>query len=370
MKQWVVKLLQQLDVSFNKTESEQTGELPIVNEEKATLLYIIDTYNKHLFEIDKHSIRKVREKLDNMSKSLVDSNDPKQLEKTLFEIRQFFSSYRIDEYSYIQNTFDDFKRIVWDFADQLSEDLQFESNKEKEMGTQLKDLKEAVEANSIEQLRLKSREFINSYVVYQNQKNDIRDKRVMSAKKNLETIKKQLLVATDNLNKDHLTGSSNRKAFEDYVSKLMQMNSIHKAPLSVIALDIDHFKKINDNYGHDVGDFVLKECVRILKSVFFKEEEMVARVGGEEFIVVLPHHGVEQAVSRAEALQAIVRNEAFVIGDHAVKFTISMGIAQKFEGEALTDWLKRADTALYNSKNTGRNKYTLANNSTKPSKVA
>ena len=370
MKQWVVKLLQQLDVSFNKTESQHNGELPIVNEEKATLLYIIDTYNKHLFDIEKHSIRKVREKLDTMSKSLVESNDPKQLEKTLFEIRQFFSSYRIDEYSYIQNTFDDFKRIVWDFADQLSEDLQFESNKEKQMGTHLKDLKEAVEANSIEQLRLKSRDFINSYVEYQSQKNEMRNKRVTSAKKNLETIKKQLLVATDNLNKDHLTGASNRKAFEEYAAKLMQMSSIQKAPLSVIALDIDHFKKINDNYGHDVGDFVLKECVRILNSVFFKEEEMVARVGGEEFIIVLPNHSIEQTVARAEALQAIVRNEAFVIGDHAVKFTVSMGIAQKYEAEVMADWLKRADTALYNSKNTGRNKYTLAGNSTKPSKVA
>jgi diguanylate cyclase len=370
LKQWVVKLLQQLDVSFAANETTHTSDLPIVNEEKATLLYIIDTYNKHLFEIEKHSIRKVREKLDSMAKALVESNDPKQVEKTLFEIRQFFSSYRIDEYSYIQNTFDDFKRIVWDFADQLSEDLQFESNKEKQMGTHLKDLKEAVEANSIELLRLKSREFINSYVEYQHQKNEMRNKRVMSAKKNLETIKKQLLVANDNLNKDHLTGANNRKAFDEYVNKLVQMNSINKASLCVIALDIDHFKKINDVYGHDVGDFVIKECVRILKSVFFKEEEMVSRVGGEEFIVVLPHHSIEQAISRAEALQAIVRNEAFVIGDHAIKFTVSMGIAQKFESEDVSDWLKRADTALYNSKNSGRNKYTLAGTSPKPSKVA
>ena len=122
MKQWVTKLLQQLDISFYK-ENDPNGPnaAPLINEDKATLIYMIDVYNRHLFEVEKHSIRKVREKLDAMAKNLVNP-DPKQTERTLFEIRQFFSSYRIDEYSYIQNTFDDFKRIVWDFADQLSED--------------------------------------------------------------------------------------------------------------------------------------------------------------------------------------------------------------------------------------------------------
>lgn len=359
MKQWVVKLLQQLDINIHKHESEISNDSPIVNEEKATLLFIIDTYNKHLFDIEKHSVRKVRDKLDNMSKALVET-DPKKLEKTLFDIRQFFSSYRIDEYAYVQNTIDDFKRIVWDFADQLGEDIKFETTKEKHMGDQLKDLKEAVESNSIESLRLKSREFINSYIEYQNQKAELRNKRITSAKKNIETIRKQLLVANNSLNTDHLTTANNRKAFDEYVGKLIQMNSLNKAPLSVVLIDIDHFKKINDVYGHDVGDFVLKECVRILKSVFFKDEEMVARIGGEEFAIVLPHHSIEQCTVRAEALQAIVRNEAFVIGDHAIKFTVSMGISQMLDGESISDWLKRADTALYHSKNTGRNKFSIA----------
>ena len=359
LKQWVVKLLQQLDINLTATHNN-SNDLPLVNEEKATLLFMIDTYNKHLFEIgDKHSIRKVREKLDTMAKDLVDS-DPKKLEKTLFEIRQFFSSYRIDEYAYVQNTFDDFKRIVWDFADQLGEDIKFETTKEKQMGDQLKDLKEAVEANSIEALRQKSREFINTYVEYQSQKNEIRNKRVMNAKKNIEVIRKQLLVANNSLNTDHLTGASNRKAFDEYNMKLLQMSHLNKAPVSVILIDIDHFKKINDVYGHDVGDFVLKELIRIVKSVFFKDDEMIARIGGEEFAIVLPHHTVEQCVPRAEALQAIVRNEAFVIGDHSIKFTISMGISQMHEHENISDWLKRADTALYHSKNTGRNKFSLA----------
>lgn len=368
MKQWVVKLLQQLDISFNDAENNPK-DAPLISEDKATLIYMIDVYNKHLFEVEKHNIRKVREKLDTMAKNLVNP-DPKETEKTLFEIRQFFSSYRIDEYSYVQNTFDDFKRIVWDFADQLSEDMQFESNKEKQLGTHLKDLKEAVEANSIESLRAKSREFINSYVEYQTQKNELRNKRIQSTKKNLDVVKKQLMEANNSLNVDHLTSASNRKSFDEYIKKIAQMNSINKLPVSIIMLDIDFFKKINDSYGHDIGDFVLQECVKTLKQVFHKEDEMVARIGGEEFVVVLPNHSIEHAVIRAEEAQKLIRNEAFIQGNIDIRFTVSMGIAQLFEDESASDWLKRADLALYQSKNSGRNKYTIAGKLLKQPKSA
>lgn len=371
MKQWVAKLIQQLDVSFSTTDDQASNKLPQISEEKATLLYIIDVYNKHLFEVEKHSIRKVREKLDKMAKALVDPKaDVKQTENTLFDIRQFFSSYRIDEYSYIQNTFDDFKRIVWDFADQLSEDIQFETSKDKSLATNLKDLKEAVDANSIETLRLKSRDFINSYVEYQNQKNDMRNRRMDSVKKNLNTIKKQLLEANTNLGVDHLTNAHNRKSLDDYIKKLAQINSISQGQFSIIMLDIDFFKKINDSFGHDIGDFVLKECVKLLQHVFHKEDMMVARIGGEEFVVVLPNHSVEHAVIRAEEAMKRIREEAFIQGDHEIRFTVSMGIAQLQDRESTSDWLKRADTALYQSKNSGRNKFTVANSLLKSTKAA
>lgn len=372
MKQWVAKLIQQLDVSFSSTDNKTSADnLPQISEEKATLLFMIDVYNKHLFEIEKHSIRKVREKMDRMAKSLVDPNTtPKELENNLFEIRQFFSSYRIDEYSYIQNTFDDFKRIVWDFADQLGEDAHFENTKDKNLANNLKDLKEAVEANSIESLRQKSREFINSYVEYQNQKHVIRDRRMDSVKKNLNTIKKQLLDANNSLSVDHLTNAQNRKSFDDYIKKLAQINSLSPGHFSMIMLDIDFFKKINDTHGHDIGDFVLKECVKLLQEVFNKEDMLIARIGGEEFVAVLPNHTVEHAVIRAEEAMRRIRSEAFIQGDVTIRFTVSMGIAQLQENESTSDWLKRADLALYQSKNSGRNKFTVANSSLKATKVA
>lgn len=361
MKKWVINLMKQLDVATPQTTSDTQvpAEIQHISEEKATLLFIIDNYNKHLFEVEKHSVRKVREKLDTMAKDLLDPC-PDKTERTLFDIRQFFSSYRIDEHSYIQNTFDDFKRIIWDFADHLSEDLRFDNSKEKRLAIYLHELREAVEANSIESLRSKSREFINAYIEYQTQKNELRDKRIESTKKSLDAVKNQLMEATHNLNIDHLTLAHNRKSFDEYMQKINQQCQELGGTASLIILDIDFFKKINDSYGHDTGDFVLKECVRTLKEVFTSDDEMVARIGGEEFAIVLPQHNVAAASLRAEEALQRIRLQILNCGDATITYTASMGIAQLLNNEDVSSWLKRTDTALYKSKNGGRNRYTLA----------
>jgi len=97
---------------------------------------------------------------------------------------------------------------------------------------------------------------------------------------------------------------------------------------------------------------------------------MVARIGGEEFVVVLPNHSIEHAVVKAEEVQKLFRNEAYIQGNINIRFTVSMGIAQLFEEESSSNWLKRADLALYQSKNSGRNKYTIAGKLLKQFKVA
>lgn len=357
MKQWVKKLVDQLEW----TESEKTTEPTTVDmtEDRATLLYILDNYSKHLFELEKMSLRRVRETFDTFVKGLV-SPENKESDKLLFQIRQFFSSYRIDEYSYIQNTFDDFKRIIWDFAEQLSEEIQYEQAKEDEVSQSLDQLREAVDANSIEALRSKSREFIDFYIKYQSQKEDRRTKRLSSMKKNLSSVKKQLMEANHTMRVDHLTQAYNRKSFEEQIKKHMQMSLISQVPVTLLTLDIDFFKKINDSYGHDIGDFVLKECVVMLKEVFRRPDDFVARIGGEEFAVILPGFTHEHAMTKAEEALNKIRKEVFVHGELKINFTVSMGIAQWLQNETLQEWMKRGDNALYHSKQTGRNKYTVA----------
>ncbi|RYZ79163.1 MAG: GGDEF domain-containing protein, partial [Proteobacteria bacterium] len=252
---------------------------------------------------------------------------------------------------------------IWDFAEQLAEDVQYEQAKELEATQSLDQLREAVEANSIEGLRSKSREFIDFYIKYQAQKDDRRSKRITSMKKNLSAVKRQLLEANHSMRVDHLTKAFNRKSFDEQMRKYHQLSVISQNQVSLITLDIDFFKKINDSYGHDIGDFILKECVLLLKEAFSREDDFVARIGGEEFAVILPNFNVENAIIRAEEAMTKIRNEVFVHDKLEIKFTVSMGIAQLLPNETAEAWLKRADTALYQSKQTGRNKYTVAGQS-------
>lgn len=361
MKQWVKKLVEQFDMDWGTTQNSpgKTREVPNISEDRATLLFILDVFNKHLFEIQNHSVRKVRNKLDSYAKELV-RPDGADTERVLFELRQFISSYRIDEYSYVQNTFDDFKRIIWDFADHLSEEVEAEASSNADINQSLEQLREAVESNSIEDLRAKSREFIDFYIKHQSSHNERRSKRMETIKKNLTTVKRQLLEANTTMRRDHLTGAHNRRSYDEQIRRYLQLHDIDKDPMTLIILDIDFFKKINDSYGHDIGDFILKECVRLIQESFSREEDFIARLGGEEFAVILPGCDAKAAIKMAEEAMNRIRKEVFVHEHLQIRFTVSMGIAEVCSGEKADSLYKRADEALYESKQTGRNKYTLA----------
>jgi len=368
MKSWVKKIADQFDMGLNSEKNSEgaVSNLTQMNEDKASLLFIIDTLSKNLMELDQHPVRKTRETLDEFSKSLIKLPPGEEADKLMFKIRQFYSSLRLEEYSYTQKTMDEFKNIIWDFADQLGEDLTQEKAQEAVLKTQLDDLREAVESNAIDSLKKKSRKFIDTYVEYQTKKNEVRSKRMGTMTKSLGTLKKQLSQAQKDLKTDHMTQAYNRKSFDEQIKKYQQLYSLSGGNISLLICDIDHFKKVNDSYGHDIGDHVIKECVRFLKESFPRQQDFVARLGGEEFAVILPDYDTEVASLKIEQCLNRIRKEKLIQGKLEIQFTVSVGLSQLLPNESHSDWLKRADLALYMSKNSGRNKMTVACAQLKP----
>ncbi len=361
MKKWVEKLIEQFDFDWAEGGTRQSAAIQAggISEERATLLFIIDTFNKHLVDFEGHPVRKTREVLDDFAKELLNPENA-SAEKVLFRFRQYYSTYRIDEAAYLQKTFEDFRSIIWDFVDQLAEDISEDQKDDLEVRQSLDELKEAVESNSIAELKNQSRKFIDSYMEKQFKKDKRRNTRMKSIRKNLNTVKKQLGEANNTARVDHLTQAFNRKTFDEYCDQHYKLFQASKQPVSILLVDIDHFKRINDTYGHDVGDYVLKELVNSLQKLFPRESDLLARIGGEEFAVILPDFNSDHAFKKAEEVLAKVRSEVYVHDGKEIRFTVSIGIAQLCEGESLAGWVKRADLALYNSKNTGRNKMTVA----------
>lgn len=155
---------------------------------------------------------------------------------------------------------------------------------------------------------------------------------------------------------DPLTGAYNRMGIEDSLSAALRQWKYDKKPLSLLLFDVDHFKNINDTYGHGVGDKVLRELTALVNANI-RAEDRFARWGGEEFIIVCSSTGLNQAADLAEKLRRII--ESATMAD-SLKVTVSFGVAQIREGESLEVLFDRADKALYAAKAQGRNRVRIA----------
>lgn len=159
---------------------------------------------------------------------------------------------------------------------------------------------------------------------------------------------------------DPLTGLFNRRRFADVLKREFAVTKRYKNTLSCLMIDLDHFKRINDRYGHDAGDLVLKEVARKVQETL-REVDVPARYGGEEFAVLLPHTSKRDAMIVAERVCAVVRKAEFKIGDATLKLSASVGVSGNID--VLTgvaeDLVKAADFALYEAKRLGRDRAVL-----------
>ena len=159
-------------------------------------------------------------------------------------------------------------------------------------------------------------------------------------------------------NIDHLTEVANHRYLQDFLGRELNRSTSMAGVVSILMLDIDLFKKINDTFGHPTGDFVLKEFCRITKEII-RDYDLLARYGGEEFIVVLPETTLDDAVIVAEKIRQNTEKHVFCDGRSEIQITISIGVAS---ARPMDDELKKqtfigyADKALYEAKRSGRNR--------------
>jgi len=155
---------------------------------------------------------------------------------------------------------------------------------------------------------------------------------------------------------DEMTMLFNKRYFLSRLESEFDKSKRFNQPLSFLIADVDHFKTVNDTYGHPAGDIVLKKIAEIMKASC-RKYDIPARYGGEEFVVILPNTPVENAQKFAERLREKVEAEVFQINDKKLKSTISLGISTyPQQGESTEDLINFADKALYEAKNSGRNK--------------
>lgn len=175
--------------------------------------------------------------------------------------------------------------------------------------------------------------------------------------RHLNALNNELAFTRKKMDIDSLTGLFNRKALDEHLEQIIRLNALSSSAniqhTSMIMLDIDHFKNINDMYGHLVGDEVLVEVSRIILKVFSRKTDLAFRYGGDEFAIVIQDTTLKKAVALAEEVRLLI--EQSKIGKSQVQLTVSQGVAEYYIEININQWIKRVDNILYRSKHIGRN---------------
>ncbi|MCW5665005.1 MAG: GGDEF domain-containing protein [Piscinibacter sp.] len=185
--------------------------------------------------------------------------------------------------------------------------------------------------------------------------------RLEAATAELQELRRELDLAKVQATLDALTGVTNRRGFDEAMLALLEQQPAGEAGPSVVLIDLDHFKQINDRYGHVFGDTVLKAVAQAIRSCV-KGRDLVARYGGEEFVVLLPGTDVAGACALAEQVRTTISGARIRRGgtnEMVGAITVSLGVATRRPAEGMQSLVERADQALYRSKTGGRNQVSV-----------
>ena len=223
-----------------------------------------------------------------------------------------------------------------------------------------------IDGNALESLVTLQNELIHAATSIEKEMNNVTSKlengktKVQELEEKVKTLEAELSRTKTESMKDHLTGLLTRRAFSEEVKRIESAYERIKTQYAIIFFDLDHFKKLNDTYGHECGDVVLSTFGKILnKSV--REHDIVGRYGGEEFVAIVHFNLNRELLQFLKRIKTIVTENSFLYKEKKIKVTFSAGVAIRSSFDTYENTLQKADMLLYQAKENGRNKIILEN---------
>lgn len=184
-------------------------------------------------------------------------------------------------------------------------------------------------------------------------------RQVVTAEQRIEQLKSELELVNKLVREDQLTGALNRRGLDDAMVREAARAERNGTPLCIALIDIDNFKKINDSFGHQVGDIVLVHLVAIIEETI-RSNDLIGRYGGEEFLLLLPDSRIDEATAVTARLQRELARKPIAWGKQQLLVTFSAGLAARRAGESEAACINRADQALYEAKRVGKDRIIVA----------
>ncbi len=267
-----------------------------------------------------------------------------------------FGTLRRDEAAFVTRSMEDLRESVWAFVRAFHHVVVDEQAESRQVSDAFERLRDAVEDGSTDRLKREALATVSALdsVVQSRKKRHAEQFTALSAQ--LKHVSRELEVARQLSTLDALTELPNRKAFDDYVTRAIELHTIVQQPTCLLLIDVDDFKSVNDTLGHQAGDEALRTVARALSRTFLRKSDFVCRFGGDEFAAVLQETTLAAAVAVAERLRRTLRDilRARPNDSELPEYSVSIGLARLEQGDSSASWFERADKSLYAAKAAGR----------------
>ena len=278
-------------------------------------------------------------------------------EEFLFRrVRELVAAQRKMEQLFLDKKEAELKDIISTLGNQLKEAAKEDEEFGLQLSRSIEDLRGAADLDDIQEIRRRIKDGMDRISDHITTKREHDRGRIHDLRQQIRGLHLKLDTAKMESMTDALTGIYNRGAFDQQI--VSEVTSAHQLgrTVSVAMVDIDHFKRVNDTYGHQAGDMVLADVAQLLVREFFRKSDIVARYGGEEFIAILVHAKLEDAHRLSERLLKAIAEREIKYDDQIIRLTASVGVAQLLPNETADALVRRADQALYQAKELGRDR--------------
>ena len=336
-----------------------SGELDTAVETIADVIRAFGAHAFHTDDMDAHELVKLCEGW--ASHLLVfapppTKHPPPPNRRLWREALRFVTERRKVEQRFVVESQTILRDTAFAFAHAVSSILAGDQGAETHVTTQLQRLRVAANAPSPEELRREVGAAVDAIEAALVERKERVERETRDLSERVSVLSRQLEEAKREGAIDPLTRIANRKTFDDHVARVTDLAAVMRTEACLLMIDIDHFKDVNDTYGHPAGDAALRAVCDVLSRTFMRKSDLVSRFGGEEFAVVLTDTSLENAKMLAERARRAVQSVKAGEGDRARALSVSIGIARLAPQESVEQWVTRADRALYAAKSGGRDR--------------
>jgi diguanylate cyclase (GGDEF)-like protein len=326
-----------------------------------TLTGLLRDFGRFSFDLERQDARKTQGVFDQWAQHFLTGVAAPGLKvagaaRNYAELRQHFQNHRKQEQVEVTQGQDALRDVVWMFVSSLNREVTADRAEDATLQKTLNGVTTTLQTAPPAEVRRLALEAVKQVQDVLSSRRERQSRQVAELAGKLEALGTQLEVARRESTIDGLTQLYNRKAFDDQLARVVELAGLRSGGAAMLIIDIDHFKKVNDTWGHPAGDAVLKAVATACSRVFKRKGDFVARYGGEELVALLREVTHAEAIGLGERVREAIGALKVPWEKDALQVTASIGVASWERGERGEQWLGRTDAMLYKAKHGGRNR--------------